>query len=117
MGNYRKLSVWKRAHGFALAIYRSTSTFPASERYGLSSQLRRASLSVVSNIAEGSGRQGDREHARFLRMARGSVCEAECQLILSRDLGYLEVAAWTILDEEYQQLSRMSNALIRALTI
>jgi four helix bundle protein len=116
MGNYRKLSVWNRAHGFALAIYRSTNKFPASERYGLSNQLRRASLSIVSNIAEGSGRQGDREHARFLRIARGSACEAECQLLLSRDLGYLEVGTWTTLDNECQQLSRMLNGLIRSLT-
>jgi four helix bundle protein len=115
MGNYRQLSVWKRAHRFALGVYRSSGTFPARERYGLTAQLRRAAVSIVSNIAEGSGRQGDREHVRFLKIARGSVCELECQLLLSRDLGYLESGAWKLLDDDCQDLSRMLNGLIRSL--
>ena len=115
MGNYRQLSVWKRAHRFALEIYRLTRGFPDRERYGISAQLRRASVSIVSNIAEGSGRQGDREHVRFLRIARGSVCEIECQLLLSLDLGYLQFEAWKLLDSDCQDLSRMLNGLIRSL--
>jgi four helix bundle protein len=90
MGDYRQLSVWKRAHGLALRIYHATRRFPDTERYGLIAQLRRAAISVVSNMAEGSGRQSDRELARFLRIARGSVCELECQLLLARDLGFLK---------------------------
>jgi four helix bundle protein len=116
MGNYRQLSVWKRAHGFVLGVYRSTGMFPDRERYGLTAQLRRAAVSVVSNIAEGSGRQGDREHVRFLRIARGSVCEIVCQLLLARDLGYLESGAWKLLDDDCQVLSRMLNGLMRSLT-
>jgi four helix bundle protein len=115
MGNYRQLSVWKRAHRFVLSVYQKTRSFPDRERYGLTAQLRRAAISVVSNIAEGSGRQGDREHVRFLRIARGSVCELECQLLLSRDVGYLEADAWQLLDNDCQDLSRMLNALIRSL--
>jgi len=115
MGNYRELVVWKHAHTFALKVYRSTQKFPSEERYGLTSQLRRATLSIVSNIAEGSGRQGDREQVRFLRIARGSVSEVECQLLLSRDLGYLEPRIWTNLDEECQSLARMLTGLIRSL--
>ena len=63
MGDYRQLAVWKRAHALALGIYRSTGSFPDRERYGLVAQLRRAAISIVSNIAEGSGRQSDRELA------------------------------------------------------
>jgi four helix bundle protein len=115
MGNYRQLSVWKQAHGFVLRIYQWTKSFPDRERYGLTAQLRRAAVSIVSNIAEGSGRQGDREHIRFLRIARGSVCELECQLLVSRDLGYLDPGVWQLLDRECQDLSRMLNSLIQSL--
>jgi four helix bundle protein len=117
MGDYRELSVWKRAHALALAIYRSTRSFPDSERYGLVAQLRRAAVSVVSNMAEGSGRQSDRELARFLRIARGSVCEIQCQLLLSRDLGYLHFDSWTILDADCREVSMMLNALIRSFAL
>jgi four helix bundle protein len=115
MGNYRQLLVWKRAHTLALDVYRATQRFPTEERYGLTAQLRRAAVSVVSNIAEGSGRLGDREHIRFLRIARGSVSEVECQLLLSRNLGYLGSSAWTVLDEQSQDLARMLTGLIQSL--
>jgi four helix bundle protein len=114
MGNYRELSVWKRAHNLALEIYRSTRSYPDCERYGLAAQLRRAATSVVSNIAEGSGRYSNREQVRFLRIARGSICEVECQLLLSRDIGYLNSAAWMTLDAGCQEVGRMLNGLIRS---
>ena len=116
MGNYRELSVWKRSHGLALAVYRTSHKFPGSERYGLTTQLRRASVSVVSNIVEGSARQGDREYVRFLRMAHGSVCEVQCQLLLARDLTFLEKTSWQRLDEDCRQIGKMLNGLIRSLT-
>ena len=112
MGDYRRLLVWKHAHHVALGIYRSTGAFPDSERYGLVAQLRRAAVSVVSNIAEGSGRQSDRELARFLRIARGSACEVECQLLLSRDLGFLQPDSWVGLDSDCREVSKMLNGLI-----
>jgi four helix bundle protein len=115
MGDYRQLSVWKRAHGLSLDIYRSTQSFPDSERYGLTAQLRRAAISIVSNIAEGSGRQSDREQARFLRIARGSTSELECQLLLSRDVGYLKPGAWLILDSDCREVARMLSGLINTL--
>jgi four helix bundle protein len=115
MGDYRQLSVWKRAHSLALGVYRSTGSFPDRERYGLIAQLRRATISVVSNIAEGSGRQSDKELARFLRIARGSVCEVECQLLLSRDLGFLPEVSWMALDSDCREVSQMLNGLIRSL--
>ena len=107
MGNFKQLSVWKRAHSFALEVHRCTSSFPVSERYGLAAQMRRAAVSVVSNIAEGCGRHHDRELAYFLRIARGSVREVECQLLLSRDLGYVAQDVWTTMDATAQEISKM----------
>jgi four helix bundle protein len=114
MGNFRELLVWKRAQDLALDVYRSTSSFPKEERYGLTAQMRRAAVSVSSNIAEGCGRQGDRELARFLQIARGSVRELECQLLLSRELGYIQSDVYTKLDSDSQDISRMLNRLIRS---
>jgi four helix bundle protein len=113
MGNYRELEVWRRAQRFALTMYRLTEAFPMRERYGLASQMRRAAVSVASNIAEGCGRQGDRELARFLRIARGSVHEVECQLMLAGELGYLKQETCADLERSTAELSRMLNRLIR----
>jgi len=115
MGDYRQLSVWKRAHSLALGIYRSTKFFPDRERYGLVAQVRRAAVSVVSNIVEGASRQSDRELVRFLRIAHGSACEVECQLLLSRDLGYLNPDKWAALNADCRELGKMLNGLIRSL--
>jgi len=115
MGNYRQLKVWGKAHALALGVYRTTRIFPSEEKYGLAAQLRRASISVVSNIAEGAGRQSDREQMRFLRIARGSVHELECQLQLSKDLGYIRSGMWSKLDGQAQEISKMINGLIASL--
>jgi four helix bundle protein len=117
MGDYRKLTVWKHAQGVALEIYRSTQFFPTNERFGLVAQLRRAAVSIESNIAEGTGRQSDRGLGRFLRIAHGSACEVECQLLLSRDLGYLNPARWKALDTNCRELGKMLNGLIRSLRL
>lgn len=101
MSDYKKLAVWGKSHQFALNIYRVTATFPKDELYGLTSQIRRASVSVPPNIAEGSGRGGNPELIRFLRIAAGSAHEAEYQLLLAHDLGYLN-------DELYKQLESES---------
>jgi four helix bundle protein len=116
MSDYRNLIVWKRAHAFALEVYHSTRSFPDSERYGLTSQLRRAAISVVSNIAEGWGRHETRDQLRFLKMARGSICEVECQLLLSRDVGYLKSSGWERLDSSCRDIGKMLNGLIRAVS-
>jgi four helix bundle protein len=93
MSDYRNLIVRKRAHAFALEVYLCTRSFPDSERFGLTTQLRRAAISVVSNIAEGWGRHETRDQGQFLKMARGSICEIECQLLLS---GTWVISRWTI---------------------
>jgi four helix bundle protein len=114
MGDYRQLTVWKRAHSLTMEVYRITRTFPAHERYGLAAQLRRAATSVVSNIAEGSARYSNRDEARFYRVARGSLAELGCQLLLSRDIDYLDAKYWTHLNKECDEVGKMLNGLIRS---
>ena len=115
MGNFKKLAVWQKAYVLSLAVYRETKEFPGSERYGMTAQLRSAALSVPSNIAEGCARRGDGDLIRFLNIARGSIGEVECQLMLSRDLGYLNPAAWAELNDSSEEISRMLGGLINSL--
>ena len=86
MGDYRRLAVWIAARRLATLTYAATAGFPPRERYGLAHQMRRAAVSVASNIAEGAGRGSDREFARFLRIARGSLQELNTQLLIAGDL-------------------------------
>ena len=90
MRNFHELKVWGKAHRLVLSVYQATRHFPAEERFGLTLQLRRAAASAPSNIAEGCGREGERELARFLSIAAGSLSEVEYQLLLAHDLGYLD---------------------------
>lgn len=106
---FQDLLVWQKAHQLVLDVYRYTATFPAEERYSLTSQMRRAAVSIPSNIAEGSGRRGDAEFARFLDVALGSATELEYQLLLARDL-------WFIDDETHQQLDQ-SLAEVKRLAV
>jgi four helix bundle protein len=115
MGNYARLSVWKKAHHLTLAIYRSTASFPDSERFGLISQLRRAAASVASNIAEGCGRDADRELAYFIRVALGSANEIEYHLLLARDLGILDRVSWQRLHDRTTEIKRMLAAFLQRL--
>jgi four helix bundle protein len=90
MGDFKKLEVWRRAQKLAGTIYQLTNRFPSAERYGLSSQMRRAAVSVTANLAEGCGRQGDLELRRFVRISLGSLSELECELLLAADLNFVE---------------------------
>jgi len=89
MKDFHQLKVWEKAHLLTLALYHATTSFPAEETYGLTSQMRRAAVSIPSNIAEGCGRDGDPELARFCTIARGSASELEYQLLLARDLNLI----------------------------
>ena len=89
MKTFRDLVVWQRAIDFATIVYKITSHFPATEIYGLTSQLRRASVSISSNIAEGSKRGSKKEFAHFLRMAQGSWAEIESQILIAKNLKLL----------------------------
>ncbi|MFZ5619798.1 MAG: four helix bundle protein [Pseudomonadota bacterium] len=86
---HHELKVWQEAMGLVTVIYRATSTFPADERWGLTGQMRRAAVSIPSNIAEGAGRSGVRDFCRFLMVARGSLAELETQVLIARSLGYM----------------------------
>jgi four helix bundle protein len=86
---HHQLEVWQEAIALVKDVYRLTASFPQQENYALASQMRRAAISVPSNIAEGAGRTGDREFLKFLSVARGSLSELETQLIIAKELSYL----------------------------
>ena len=98
MRDFRKLDVWRKAHHFTLAVYSATRVFPKDELYGLTSQARRAAVSIPANIAEGCGRSSEREFARFLGIALGSASELQYHLLLAHDLRLLD-------DHVHQQLN------------
>ena len=104
MQDFKKLEVWQLSHRLTLSVYRLTKTFPVEERYGLTDQMRRAAVSIELNLAEGCGRGGDADFARFVQMAFGSASELECQLLLARDLSLLPNVAHTELEQSVQPL-------------
>lgn len=107
MTAFQHLIVWQKAHALALQVYRTTGTFPADERFGLTSQMRRAAVSVPSNVAEGSGRSSDADFARFIDIALGSSTELEYQLLLARDLGFIHNDRYQELDELLAEVKRL----------
>ena len=115
MKDFRSLKAWGKAHELTLRIYSVTKTFPRDEAFGLTSQLRRACASIPANIAEGCGRSGDAELARFLVIAAGSASEVEYHLLLAHDLSYLNHADYQQLDGEVNELKRMLTAFIQKL--
>jgi four helix bundle protein len=116
MGDYRKLDVWNASRQLATRIYLASANMPTRDRYELASQMRRAAISVVSNIAEGSGRAGNHEFARFLRIARGSATELEAQLVMAGDLKALEAGSVGALIKETERVRRMLSGLLRKLS-
>jgi len=113
--NYKELKVWQKSYQLCLDIYRATKEFPDEERYGLTSQIRRAAVSVVSNIAEGYGRKTIPDYTRALYMAYGSNCELETQILLSADLGYIKEKDFDKLQNDIGAVERMLKALIKSL--
>ena len=113
--NYKELKVWQKSYQLCLEIYRVTTEFPKEERFGLTSQIRRAGVFVVSNIAEGYGRKTTAEYIRSLYIAYGSICELETQMLLSGDLSYIENAKLKGVKEKVQEVERMLKALIKSL--
>jgi four helix bundle protein len=111
MQRFTDLKVWQRSHALVLAIYRATVSFPSDERFGITSQLRRAAVSVPSNIAEGSKRQGRLDYARFLNIAEGSLSEMQYLLMLARDLGHLSQDVAAPLLGEADEVARMLHTL------
>ncbi|HEX6964542.1 MAG TPA: four helix bundle protein [Gemmatimonadaceae bacterium] len=115
MQDFRRLKVWQRAHRLTLEIYRSTSRFPVDERFGIKAQLQRAAASIGANIAEGCGRQTDRELVGFLQIAMGSASEVEYELLLARDLDLLDASTHAVLDRLTIEVKRMLASLLVAL--
>jgi four helix bundle protein len=113
MQDFRKLLVWQKSHELVLQVYRISRDFPREELFGLTSQMRRAAVSIPSNIAEGTGRGSDADFARFLIIAMGSSSELEYQLLLSRDLGYVETGTHRTVEAMVKEVKKMLAALIK----
>ena len=112
--NYRDLIAGQKAFKLALSIYDETSRFPFNEKYGLTLQLRRAAISVPSNIAEGEGRKSKREFSRYIYTALGSIKEAETQILISESLGYLNKNSAVKRMEATSEVGRLINGLIKS---
>ena len=111
---FQDLIVWQKAHNFVLDVYRLTENFPKREDYGLTSQLRRAAISIPANIAEGFKKKGNADKARFMNIAQGSLEEVRYYLILSNDLGYAETKQLQIqIDEVGRLLFAYHNAILK----
>lgn len=115
MQDFRNLEVWKLAHELTLEVYRLTKAFPADERFGLTSQLRRAAASIAANLAEGCARGSDADFGRFVQMALGSTSEVDYHLLLARDLGYIDVETHKLLEPNIHSTRRMGLALLKRL--
>ena len=114
--SFEKLNVWPKCRALAVLTYNLTQTFPADERYGLVSQMRRASISIISNIAEGTSRITKREQARFTEMAYASATELLAQSIISLDLGYLPEQSYQEFRRQLQEVTAMLAALRKSQT-
>ena len=113
--NYKELEVWKRSVALTTELYKLTSRFPDTERYGLTSQIRRAVTSIPANIAEGWGRGSTGEYIQSLTVARGSLMEVETHLIVACNLHLVSALAFAPLSKEIEEIGKMLNALIGAL--
>jgi four helix bundle protein len=110
--DFRDLKVWEKSHNLALLVYKHTQSFPKQELFGITSQMRRAAVSIPTNIAEGCGRAGNGDFARFLYIAMGSASELEYLLLISLDLGYLDRIDYKELDVAATEVKRMLASLI-----
>ena len=115
--NFEDLDVWKNAHQFVLTVYKLTNQFPKEELFGLTSQFRRAAISIPANIAEGYKKRGIKDKLRFYNISEGSGEECRYYLILSKDLGYISLGDFekynSLLTSVSKQLSAYSNAIER----
>lgn len=115
MNNFRKLNIWKYSVELATEVYEVTTQLPKSELYGLTSQIRRSVVSISSNIAEGAGRQSQKEFIQFLNIAKGSSYELETQLLISKNLEYISEEEYQILENKLIKIQKMTFALINKL--
>ncbi len=114
--SFTQLEVWKLAHLLVIEIYKTTELFPVKEKFGLTSQMRRSALSITSNIAEGFGRRSKKEKIQFYYIAKGSVTELQNQMLLSKDLEYLEKSKFEHLAATSVSIIKMLNKIISILS-
>ena len=110
---HKDLDVWKKSMDFVTMLYKKTATFPKEEIYGLTNQMRRAAVSIPSNIAEGAARKSNKEFIQFLHIALGSTVEIETQLIISKNLKFIDDESLIELDKERNEIGRMLFGLIK----
>jgi four helix bundle protein len=115
MAHFKELLVWQKSINFVTEIYKETESFPKSEMYGLVSQIRRAKVSIASNIVEGNSRRSVPDYVQFLRISRGSCAEVETQLIISKNLGFLNEEKSLKLNQDITETSKMLIGLINSL--
>lgn len=113
MKDFRTLQVWKKAHALTLTVYAATREFPADEKFGQTSQLKRCCISIEANIAEGCGRGSNQDFCRFLHMAMGSAAELDCHLLVARDLKWVNTNCYGSLSRGLHEVKSMLSALIR----
>jgi len=111
MRPHEKLDVWKKSVGFVVALYKATESFPKDEKFGLTSQLRRAAVSIPANIAEGAARRSDKEFGYFLSNSQGSVSEVETELLIAHRLSYLQEGNYASLLSSLDEIGRMLTGL------
>lgn len=114
MRTYRDLVVWQKAYDFTINLYRETSSFPKEEQYGLTSQIRRATVSITSNIAEGFGRSSNKEKDQFFAIAHGSLYEVESQIFIAYGIGYLASEKHQEMVLQLEEVSRLLQGLRKA---
>ncbi|WP_304231912.1 four helix bundle protein [Jiulongibacter sediminis] len=115
MRDFKNYSVWERSHKLVLSIYELTKAFPKEELYGITSQIRRAAVSVPTNIVEGCGRESDAEFKRFLSISSGSLSEVNYLLILSNDLAFISLEEFNGLEEELTGIHKSIHSLMKKL--
>lgn len=115
MQDFQKLKIWQKSHQLTLDVYRATGSFPTEEKYGMTSQLRRATSSIPANIAEGCGRGSNNELRRFCEIAMGSASEVEYFFLLARDLKFIPAENYQALNSKLVEIKKMLNAFIQKL--
>lgn len=115
MSHFRKILVWEKSISLVTKIYKTTSSFPKEEIFGLTSQIRRSSVSIPSNIAEGSGRESTKDFLRFLYISLGSIFEMQTQLEIAKNITYIKEEEFNNLYEDSREIERMLASLIRKL--
>jgi four helix bundle protein len=115
MQDFTKLIVWQKSHNLTINIYKLTRSIPSEEKFGLISQIRRACVSIESNLAEGCGRDSDKELARFVDISMGSSFELRCQLLIARDLGYIDSKQHQLFESKILEINRMLGGFLKKL--